>query len=207
MAGITTFVSMVYIISLNPNILSAFEINTPLWNGIFLATCISAFLGTMLVGLLANKPLAMAPDMGSNSYFAIVTASTAAMLGISYTEAYQAGLVIILLEGILFVILTIIRVREKIIDAIPECIRISIAPATGIFLMFIALKYNVTIFSDSGGPFCMGDDFFGAINTVAAREKLGSAFPEMYLSVITMLAGFFTIAVLAYRRIPGCIPL
>ena len=74
LAGITTFVSMVYIISLNPNILSAFEINTPLWNGIFLATCISAFLGTMLVGLLANKPLAMAPGMGSNSYFAIVTA-------------------------------------------------------------------------------------------------------------------------------------
>ena len=207
LAGITTFVSMVYIISLNPNILSAFEINTPLWNGIFLATCISAFLGTMLVGLLANKPLAMAPGMGSNSYFAIVTASTAAMLGISYTEAYQAGLVIILLEGILFVILTIIRVREKIIDAIPECIRISIAPAIGIFLMFIALKSNVTIFSDSGGPFYMGDDFFGAINTVVAREKLGSAFPEMYLSVITMLAGFFTIAVLAYRRIPGCIPL
>ena len=206
LAGVTTFVSMVYIISINPSILSNFAVNTPLWNGIFLATCISACLGSLMVGLLANKPFAMASGMGPNSYFAVVSASVATMLGISYTQAYQACLVIILLEGILFVILTLVRIREKLIDAIPECIRNSIAPAIGIFLMSIALSSNVTLFSDTGGPYYMGHDFFGAISTATARTSMGTAFPKMYVSVVSMLVGFFSIAALSYRKIPGAIP-
>ena len=207
LAGLTTFASRVYIITVNPGILSGFAVNTPLWNGIFVATCLSAALGTLTAGLLSNKPLALAPSMGINTYFALVAVSVSAMLGITYLESYQACLSIIILEGALFLLLTLLHIREKIVDTIPECIRVAIAPAIGLFIMQIALTSNVTLFSEKGGPFYMGSDFFGAITVGYAAEGMGSAFPKMYLSVASMLTGFFAMAALYCRRVTGSIPL
>ena len=207
LAGLTTFASMVYIITVNPGILSGFVVNSPLWNGIFLATCLSAGLGTLLAGLLSNKPLALAPGMGINTYFALVTVSVSAMLGISYRESYQACLTIIILEGVLFLLLTLLHLREKIVDAIPKCLRIAIAPAIGLFIMKIALTSNVSLFSEKGGPFFMGSDFFGAVTVGYAADGMGSAFPKMYLSAASMLTGFFAMAALYCRKVIGAIPL
>ena len=110
--GITTFMTMAYIIALNPNLLTNFAVGTPLWNAVFLATVISAGIGTLLMAFLANKPFALAPGMGLNSYFATVVASIAVAGGMTYEESFPAGLSIILCSGVLFTILTVFGVRE-----------------------------------------------------------------------------------------------
>ena len=119
-AGLTTFMTMAYIIALNPNLLTNFAVGSPLWNGVFLATCIASAIGTICMAFLANKPFCMAPGMGLNSFFAVVVAnivSLAALRGaeMSYTEAFQTALVIIFIEGIVFIVLSIFNVREKIV--------------------------------------------------------------------------------------------
>ena len=121
-AGLTTFMTMAYIIALNPNLLTGFGANgTPeLWNGIFLSTCIASAIGIFVMAFLANKPFAMAPGMGLNSFFAVVVANIAALTGASYVDSFQAALCIILIEGIVFLILSILNIREKIVDAIPS---------------------------------------------------------------------------------------
>lgn len=115
---------MAYIIALNPNLLTNFDAGTPLWNGVFLATCIASAIGTACMAFIANKPFVMAPGMGLNSFFAFVTASFAALTGMEYTNAFQSCLCIILIEGIVFIILSMLNVREKIVDSIPAGIRL-----------------------------------------------------------------------------------
>ena len=107
LAGLTTFMTMAYIVALNPNLLTNFgAAGAELWNGVFLATCIASASGTFCMAFLANKPFAMAPGMGLNSFFAIVVGNLAAMTGMTYVASFQAALVIILLEGIVFLILS-----------------------------------------------------------------------------------------------------
>ena len=104
-AGLTTFMTMAYIIALNPNLLTNFNTGTPLWNGVFMATCISSFIGMCAMAFLANKPFAMAPGMGLNSFFAVVVGNIAAMTGMSYEASFQSALVVILCEGLVFIVL------------------------------------------------------------------------------------------------------
>ena len=128
LAGLTTFMTMAYIIALNPNLLTNFAVGTPLWNGVFLATCIASAIGTICMAFMANKPFVMAPGMGLNSFFAVVVANIAVINNCEYESAFQAGLVIILVEGIVFLVLTLLKVREKIVEAIPLGVRYGIAP-------------------------------------------------------------------------------
>ena len=146
-AGLTTFMTMAYIIALNPNLLTNFAVGSPLWNGVFLATCIASAIGTICMAFLANKPFCMAPGMGLNSFFAVVVAnivSLAALRGaeMSYTEAFQTALVIIFIEGVVFIVLSIFNVREKIVEAIPLGVRLGIGPA-GIGGTTTALAVNI----------------------------------------------------------------
>lgn len=129
-AGLTTFMTMAYIIALNPNLLTGFGANggAQLWNGVFLATCIASAIGMFVMAFAANKPFAMAPGMGLNSFFAVVVANIVSITGLSYVESFQAALCIILIEGIVFVILSVLNIREKIVNAIPLGIRLGIAP-------------------------------------------------------------------------------
>ena len=83
LAGLTTFMTMAYIIALNPNLLTNFAVGTPLWNGVFLATCIASAIGMFCMAFLANKPFALAPGMGLNSFFAIEVGNIAALTGMS----------------------------------------------------------------------------------------------------------------------------
>ena len=86
LAGLTTFMTMAYIIALNPNLLTGFDVGSKLWNGVFLATCIASAVGMFCMAFLANKPFAMAPGMGLNSFFAVVVANIAGLTGMSYVE-------------------------------------------------------------------------------------------------------------------------
>ena len=134
-AGLTTFMTMAYIIALNPNLLTNFDVGSPLWNGAFLATCVASFIACMVMALYANKPFALAPGMGLNNFFAVVCANLVAMTGMTYVASFQAALCIILIEGIVFLILGVFNVREKIVNAIPLGVRAGIGPAIGVMLM------------------------------------------------------------------------
>lgn len=206
-AGLTTFMTMAYIIALNPNLLTGFGKDTmpELWNGVFLATCIASAIGTIVMAFLANKPFAMAPGMGLNSFFAVVVTNIVALTGMTYVASFQAALCIVLVEGIVFLILSVLNIREKIVDAIPLGVRLGIAPAIGLMLLNIGVGSNAGIYSENGGPFYAMRDFFGALTPSLAKTNMGSGYSAMVLSVVTMFVGLFSIVVLAQRGVKGAV--
>ncbi len=206
-AGLTTFMTMAYIIALNPNLLTGFGSDgTPeLWNAIFLSTCIASAIGIFVMAFLANKPFAMAPGMGLNSFFAIVVANIVSITGMSYVASFQAALCIILIEGIVFFVLSILNVREKIVEAIPLGVRLGIAPAIGLMLMNIGLGSNVGVYSETGGPFYVMRDFFGALTPGLAKTNMGSGYTTMVLTVVTMFIGLFVIVILAQKGVKAAV--
>ena len=205
-AGLTTFMTMAYIIALNPNLLTNFGAEgAELWNAVFMATCIASAVGMFVMAFAANKPFAMAPGMGLNSFFAVVVANIAALTGMTYVESFQSALCIILIEGIVFLILSILNVREKIVEAIPLGVRLGIAPAIGMMLMNIGFGSNIYIADENYNQFYVMRDFFGALTAGRAKELMGSAYPVMILSVITLFVGFFTIVILAHKGVKAAV--
>ena len=209
-AGLTTFMTMAYIIALNPNLLTGFgAAGQDLWNGVFLATCIASAIGTFCMAFLANKPFAMAPGMGLNSFFAVVVGNIVAMTGMTYVASFQAALVIILLEGIVFVVLSIFNVREKIVEAIPLGIRLGISPAIGLMLMNIGLGSNVGVYAEGNGfttPFYVMRDFFGALTPSYLQNNMGdTGFATLILTVVTMFVGLFVILAMSKKGIKGSV--
>lgn len=205
-AGLTTFMTMAYIIALNPNVLTNYgEGGTALWNGVFLATCISSFIAMVCMAFIANKPFCLAPGMGLNTFFAVVVSNLVAMTGMTYLESFQSAIIIILVEGVLFTILSAFSIREKIVDSIPLGVRMGISPAIGLMLMNIGLGSNVYIADENFNTFYVMRDFFGSLTAGYARDIMGSAYPTMVLSVITMFVGLFIIIVLAKRGIKGAV--
>ena len=206
-AGLTTFMTMAYIIALNPNLLTGFgaEGGTQLWNGVFLATCIASAVGTLIMAFAANKPFAMAPGMGLNSFFAVVVANIVSLTGMSYLQSFQTALCVILIEGIVFIILSVLKVREKIVEAIPLGIRLGIAPAIGLMLLNIGIGSNAGVYSSDGGPFYVMRDFFGALTPSLAKANMGDGYPQMVLTVVTMFVGLFLIVLFAHKKIKGSV--
>ena len=210
-AGLTTFMTMAYIIALNPNLLTNFGAEgQELWNGVFLATCIASAIGMFVMAFAANKPFAMAPGMGLNSFFAVVVGNIVTMTGMSYVASFQAVLCIILIEGIVFIILSILNVREKIVDAIPLGVRLGIAPAIGMMLMNIGLGSNAGVFyfdpeKEELITFYAMRDFFGSLTAKMAKDTMHSGYPEMVLTVATMFIGLFVIVVLAKKGVKAAV--
>ena len=205
-AGLTTFMTMAYIIALNPNLLTGFGAEgQDLWNAVFVATCIASAIGMFVMAFAANKPFAMAPGMGLNSFFAVVVANIAGLTGLTYVESFQAALCIILIEGILFLILSILNVREKIVDAIPLGVRLGIAPAIGLMLMNIGLGSNAGVYSSEGGPFYAMRDFFGALTASSAKDAAGDGYGALVLTVVTMFLGLFIIIILARKGVKAAV--
>ena len=208
-AGVTTFMTMAYIIALNPNLLTNFgSEGQPLWNAVFMATCLASAVGTFCMAFLANKPFTMAPGMGLNSFFAVVVANIAAICSIDYTNAFQAALCIILIEGIVFIILSVLNIREKIVDAIPLGVRMGISPAIGMMLMNIGFGSNVGIYAEGNeyqAPFYMMRDFFGALTPSVLRNNMGAEFKVMILTVVTMSVGLFAIIILSHKGVKGSV--
>ena len=208
-AGLTTFMTMAYIIALNPNLLTNFDTGSSLWNGVFMATCIASALGMFCMAFLANKPFCMAPGMGLNSFFAVVVGNIVAMTGMTYVASFQAALIIILVEGIVFTILSIFNVREKIVESIPLGIRLGISPAIGLMLMNIGLGSNVGIYAEGNGfsaPFYVMRDFFGALTPSVLKTNMGDmGYATMILTVITMFVGLFAIVAMAKKGVKGAV--
>jgi AGZA family xanthine/uracil permease-like MFS transporter len=130
MGGVVTFMTMSYIIFVNPAVLSAAGLD---FGGALVATCIAAAVGTLVMGLLANYPIAQAPGMGLNAYFAY---TVVLMMGVPWRTALGA----VFISGIIFLILTLLRVRSLIVDALPPSVRKAIAAGIGLFIAFIGLE-------------------------------------------------------------------
>ena len=208
LAGLTTFMTMAYIIALNPNLLTNFAVGTPLWNGVFLATCLASALGTACMAFLANKPFVMAPGMGLNSFFAVIVGNIAAMLGMEYETAFQAGLCIILTEGVVFLVLSVFNIRERIVQSIPLGVRLGIGPSIGLMLMNIGLGSNAGIYAEGNGysaPFYVMRYFFGAMTPGVLRDSMGAEYTVMVLTVVTMFVGLFVIVLLSLRNVKAAV--
>lgn len=164
MAGITTFMTMAYILAVNPSILSAAGMDS---NAVLIATALASFLGTALMAFLANYPFALAPGMGLNAYFAFTV-----VLVRGYS--WQLALLAVLTEGVIFVILSLTNVREAIFNAIPLPLKSAVSVGIGLFIAFIGLQ-DAKIIVDSDSTLLTYADFAagGAANVGAVLALLG----------------------------------
>jgi len=175
LAGLTTFLTMAYIIFVNPNILA--DAGMP-HDAVFVATCIAAAIGTIIMGMYANYPIAMAPGMGLNAYFAY-----AVVKGMGFT--WQAALGAVFISGCLFMLVSLFRIRDMIVNGIPHSIRIAITAGIGLFLGIVSLR---------GAGLVVGNP--------ATLVALGDMHqPSVILSVL----GFFVIVTLDHLRVKGAI--
>jgi len=190
LAGMTTFLSMAYILVVNPLVLSEAGMDK---GAVFTATAVSAIIGTLLIGLLANYPIGIAPSMGLNSFF---TYSVVIGMGIPW----QTALTGVFISGVIFVILSIFKIREKIIEVIPQDLKFAIGSGIGFFIAFIGLKNSGIIQADPATFVSLGNiqsgptllAIFGFIVTVILLIKniRGGIFYGMVLtSIIGMLFG------------------
>jgi AGZA family xanthine/uracil permease-like MFS transporter len=175
-AGLTTFVTMAYIIIVNPKILEAAGMP---FGPSMVATILSAFFGTMLMGIYAKRPFAIAPYMGENAFIAFTVVK---VMGYSWQTALGA----IFVSGVLFTILTVLKIRSWLADAIPECLKIAFAVGIGLFLTFIGLNETGIIrLGIQGAPVHVGD----------FRQP----------SVLLAILGFLIMAFLMMRGVNGAI--
>lgn len=163
MAGITTFMTMAYILAVNPSILSSAGMDS---SAVLIATALASFLGTALMAFLANYPFALAPGMGLNAYFAAV------VLVRGYS--WQLALLAVLAEGVIFIILSLTNVREAIFNAIPLSLKSAVSAGIGLFIAFIGLQ-DAKIIVDSDSTLLTYTDFAagGAANVGAVLALLG----------------------------------
>jgi AGZA family xanthine/uracil permease-like MFS transporter len=175
LAGLTTFLTMAYIIFVNPNILA--DAGMP-HDAVFVATCIAAAIGTIIMGMYANYPIAMAPGMGLNAYFAY-----AVVKGMGFT--WQAALGAVFISGCLFLLVSVFRIREMIVNGIPHSIRVAITAGIGLFLGIVSLR---------GAGLIVGNP--------ATLVTLGDVHQP---SVILAVIGFFVIVALDHLRVKGAI--
>lgn len=151
-AGITTFLSMCYILAVNPSILSAAGMNPA---GVFTATAVSAAFGTLLMALFTNYPIALASGMGLNAYFAFSVCIPMAQAGIQ--DPWKIALTAVLCEGIIFVLLSFCNFREAIVNKVPENLKYGITAGIGLFIAIIGLKGAGIVVSDPATLIALGD--------------------------------------------------
>lgn len=175
LAGLTTFLTMAYIVLVNPLILSETGMNL---DAVFVATCLAAALGTAIMGLVANYPIALAPGMGLNAYF---TFSVVKGMGISW----QAALGAVFFSGVIFLLVSLFKVREAIVNAIPRSLKFAISAGVGMFLALIGLKNAGVIAASPATYLTLGD-----VHN-----------PTTLLAIL----GFFIIVGLEYRKVTGSI--
>ncbi len=150
-AGITTFLAMAYILAVNPAMLGDAGMNP---QGVFLATGIAAAIATVVMGFLANYPIALASGMGLNAYFAYTI--SLGELG-SYENAWQIALTAVLVEGIIFIILSFFKFRETLVNSIPENLKYGITAGIGLFITFIGLQNSGIAAADVATKVALGD--------------------------------------------------
>lgn len=182
LAGITTFMTMAYILAVNPIMLSAAGMDS---GSVFVATALASFVGTMLMALLSNYPFALAPGMGLNAYFAYTV-----VLGMGYS--WQFALTAVFIEGIIFLILSLTNVREAIFNAIPQSLKIAVSAGIGLFIAFIGLQNAKIVIPNSST--CVS--FFDFQNT---------PFESVGITVVLALIGILITAFLLIKNVKGAI--
>ena len=192
MAGLTTFFAMAYILMVNANMFAnPFGNGTNVlgvsYNAIYIATAISAVVGTLAIGLLANLPLAQASGMGLNAYFVYTCVVS---LGLSYANA----LVLVLFDGVLFIVLTMTGLRRLIFQAIPQAVRTAIPAGIGLFIAFLGLQNAGIVAKDSSTGVTLG-----SFNLL--REGSWAVIMPMAVTIVALLA----IAILSHRKVKGAV--
>ncbi|MBE6206980.1 MAG: NCS2 family permease [Rikenellaceae bacterium] len=176
LAGITTFITMSYILAVNPSIFAMLE-GMPT-GAVFTATALAAIIGTLVMALLAKLPFGLAPGMGLNAFFVYTVC-----LGMGYS--WQFALTAVLIEGILFIIITLTNIREAIVHAIPESLRYAISGGIGLFIAFIGLQNaNIIVANPS---------------TIVALGEITSA------GALLTIGGLILTACLVVKRVPGAL--
>ena len=182
MAGITTFMTMAYILAVNPNILSAAGMDA---KAVLIATSLAAFVGTMLMAFLANYPFALAPGMGLNAYFAYTV-----VLSMGYS--WQMALLAVFVEGIVFIVLSLTNVREDIFNAIPLTLKSAVSVGIGLFVAFVGLQNaKLIVNSDS--------------TLLTYQHFKGETFHSVGIGALLTLIGVLLIAVMLIKNVKGAI--
>lgn len=179
-AGFTTFMTMAYILAVNPNILSAAGMDA---NAVLIATALASFVGTLLMALLANYPFALAPGMGLNAYFAFTV-----VIRMGYT--WQIALFAVFVEGIIFIILSLTNVREAIFNAIPLTLKAAVSVGIGLFIAFIGLQDAKLIVANES-------------TLVSYQTFKGETFHSVGVGAILALIGVLITAILLAKQVKG----
>ena len=187
MAGITTFMTMAYILAVNPNILSASGMDR---GSVFTATALSAFIASCLMALLSNYPFVLAPGMGLNAYFAYTV-----VIGMGYSWEY--ALTAVFAEGIVFIVLSLTNVREAIFNAIPLNLKSAVSVGIGLFIAFVGLQNaNIVI----GGSTLL--QLF-SVDGYNAAKGVEASFNNVGITVILALIGIIVTGILVVKNIKG----
>ena len=184
-AGLTTFMTMVYILPVNADMFGALGLS---FGGMYITTALAAIVGTLMMALYAKLPYAQAPGMGLNAFFVF----TVCLYGYGYS--YQNALVIVLVSGILFTLLTLGGIREKIVRAVPTCVKLAIAAGIGLFIAFIGLQKAGIIVADGA-----------TLVKIASFKILGDGaltFAQIMPMLVTLVTVFF-IAALSKKKVKG----
>ena len=187
LAGITTFMTMAHILMVNSRMFAELPGGVS-YNAIYIATAISACIGTVLIGLLANLPMAQASAMGSNAFFVYTVCFG---FGLSYANA----LVLVLIDGILFILLTVTGLRKKIFEAIPTSVRVTIPAGVGLFIAFIGLKDSGIVVADPSTYVSLAS--FNLLSGNAAWKDI--------MPMLVTLFALTVIAVLTCRQVKGAV--
>ena len=184
MAGITTFMTMAYILAVNPNILEASGMDR---GAVFTATALSSFIATCLMALLSNYPFVLAPGMGLNAYFAYTV-----VLGMGYN--WQQALAAVFVEGIIFILLSLTNVREAIFNAIPMNLKHAVSVGIGLFIAFIGLQ-NAKIVVNNDSTLVSVFSFKSSVS--------GGTFNTEGITVLLALIGLLITAILLVKGVKG----
>ena len=173
LAGVTTFMTMAYILAVNPSILSEAGMDQ---GAVFTATAVASFLGTLFMAFFANYPFALAPGMGLNAYFAYTV-----VLGMGYS--WQTALTAVFCEGIIFIVLSLTNVREAIFNAIPKNLKSAVSVGIGLFIAFIGLQNAKIVIGGSSLLQLFSIDEYNALNGVEA------SFSDVGITVLLAVIG------------------
>ena len=185
LAGLTTFFAMAYILMVNAGMFSSIPGVT--YGAIYIATAISAVIGTVAIGLLANLPLAQASGMGLNAYFVYTV-----VLGLGFS--YANALVLVLFDGILFILLTVTGLRKLIFQAIPQAVRVAIPAGIGLFIAFLGLQNaGIIIPSESTGV------------TLASFNLLANGWNVGIMAMVVTIVALLAIAIMSHRNVKGSV--
>lgn len=189
-AGLTTFMTMAYILAVNPSVLSATGMNN---EAVFLATCLGAGIVTILMGLVVNYPIALAPGMGLNAYFATIAASPHGQM------SWQTALGCVFISGIVFIILTVTKIRQLLVTAVPDSLKAAITVGIGLFITIIGFRIGNV----------MTMHYFGGVGADTIVKSSDNWLPDLGSlhnpSTVLTLIGLLITVILLALRVPAAI--